>query len=114
MSDNRLFFIYDDLYETHKQLSVFGRTIMVDGTEDYINNWNLIKLKMRGVERAILVHGGENDLVMGALINMPKNLIPILDNYYGKEYQKMTIRTLAGQIVNVYTKRYDIKINNGI
>ena len=98
-------FSYGTLWKEDIQLSVFGRTFDVDQDMDYINGWDIIKVKMDGVYYNVAVEGDMSCVVMGAIVNVPDEFIKLVDKYEGREYKRIDIKTMTGTDCQIYVKR---------
>lgn len=96
-------FSYGTLWQTDVQLKTFGVTFSVDDDMDYISGWDIIKLKMYGETHSVAVEG--ESIIMGAIVEIPDNLLDKVDEYEGKEYKRISITTLTGTDCQMYVKR---------
>jgi len=98
-------FSYGTLWDPIIQKSVFGRTFDVDNDMDFISGWDIIKVKMCGVYYNVMIVGDKSSVIMGAIVNIPDELIDLVDEYEGKEYKRISIKTMTGNDCQVYVKR---------
>lgn len=98
-------FSYGTLWKEDIQISTFGRTFDVDPDMDYISGWDIIRIKMDGVYYNVAVEGDVSCVVMGAIVNIPDDLIDLVDKYEGREYKRINIKTLTGTDSQIYVKR---------
>ncbi len=96
-------FSYGTLWQTNVQMNTFGVTFSVDNDLDYISGWDIIRIKMYGEIHSVAVEG--ESIIMGAIVNIPDNLLDKVDEYEGKEYKRISIKTLTGTDCQMYVKR---------
>jgi gamma-glutamylcyclotransferase (GGCT)/AIG2-like uncharacterized protein YtfP len=96
-------FSYGTLWQPDTQLSQFGMTFSVDPDLDYVDGWDIIKIRMRGGLFSVAVEG--ESTVGGAIVDVPDELLPEVDKYEGREYKRIKITTLTGNECQMYVKR---------
>jgi gamma-glutamylcyclotransferase (GGCT)/AIG2-like uncharacterized protein YtfP len=100
-------FSYGTLYQSDIQESEFGQIFYVEPDLDYINGWDLIKVKMDGGEYYVAVESGETSIIMGAIVHIPEKVIEKVDEYETSAYERINIKTLCGNECQMYVKRID-------
>lgn len=98
-------FSYGTLWDPIIQKSVFGRTFDIDQDMDYISGWDIINVKMYDDYYNVLIPGDSSSVIMGAIVNIPEELLDVVDEYEGKEYKRISIKTMTGNDCQVYVKR---------
>ncbi len=98
-------FSYGTLCDPIIQKSVFDRTFDVDQDMDYISGWDIIRVKMYGDYYNVLIPGDSSSIIMGAIVNIPDELLELVDEYEGEEYKRISIKTMTGNDCQVYVKR---------
>ena len=72
---------------------------------DYISDFDIIKVKMDGVYYNVAIPLPGAGAVMGAIVHIPEELMPLVDEYEGLEYKRIEIKTLTGNECIMYIKR---------
>lgn len=98
-------FSYGTLYQSGIQIIEFGQRFEVDPDLDYVDGWDIIKVKMNGHYYNVAVEGDKTCVLMGAIVHIPENLIDKVDEYEGKEYKRIGIITKCGNDCQMYVKR---------
>ena len=98
-------FSYGTLCEKDVQLREFGQEFYVEPDLDYITGWDLIKVKMDGEYYKVAIPDEGSSPIMGAIVHIPEEMMPIVDEYEGLEYKKVNIKTLSGVDCIMYVKR---------
>ena len=99
-------FSYGTLCEKDIQLKEFGQEFYVEPHLDYITGWDIIKVKMYGEYHKVAIpNGNSTSTIMGAIIHIPEEMIPMVDEYEGLEYKKVNIKTLSDLDCIMYVKR---------
>jgi len=99
-------FSYGTLCEKDVQLKEFGQEFYVEPHLDYITGWDIIKVKMYGEYHKIAIpNKNSNSTIMGAIIHIPEEMMPMVDEYEGLEYKKVNIKTLSNLDCIMYVKR---------
>ena len=98
-------FSYGTLWDENIQLEHFGQKFDVDPDIDYMSGWDIIKVKMYGEYFKVAVVGDNSSVVMGAIVNIPDELIDKVDEYEGNEYKRISVKTMTGNDCQMYVKR---------
>ena len=99
-------FSYGTLCEKDVQLREFGQEFYVEPHLDYITGWDIIKVKMYGEYHKVAIpNGSSSSTIMGAIIHIPEEMVPMVDEYEGLEYKKVNIKTLSDLDCIMYVKR---------
>ncbi len=98
-------FSYGTLCEKDVQLREFGQEFYVEANLDCIVGWDLIKVKMDGEYYKVAIPNDESSPILGAIVHIPEEMIPMVDEYEGLEYKKINIKTLSGVDCIMYVKR---------
>lgn len=98
-------FSYGTLWDENIQLSQFGQKFDVDSDLDYISGWDIIRVKIYGEYHKVAIEGDKSLTIMGAIVYIPDDLIDKVDEYEGKEYKRISIKTLTGNECQMYVKR---------
>ncbi len=98
-------FSYGTLCEKDVQLREFGQEFYVEPDLDYITGWDLIKVKMDGEYYKVAIPDEGSSPIMGAIVHIPEEMMPLVDEYEGLEYKKINIKTLSGVDCIMYVKR---------
>ena len=98
-------FSYGTLCEKDVQLREFGQEFYVEPDLDYITGWDLIKVKMDGEYYKVAIPDEGSSPITGAIVHIPEEMMPIVDEYEGLEYKKVNIKTLSGVDCIMYVKR---------
>jgi gamma-glutamylcyclotransferase (GGCT)/AIG2-like uncharacterized protein YtfP len=100
-------FSYGTLCEKDVQMQKFGQEFYVEPNLDSITGWDIIKVKMYGEYHkvAIPVPIDVSSQILGAIVYIPEELIPMVDEYEGLEYKRINIKTLSGVDCIMYVKR---------
>lgn len=99
-------FAYGTLYDKDIQLSEFGTHFYVEDDMDYIRGYDIIDVKMCGEYYKVAIESGTT-LVAGSIIHIPDSYLELIDKYEGKEYERISVRTLSGIDCQMYVKRVD-------
>ena len=98
-------FSYRRLHEEKEQEDVFGVHFKNDDNLDLIEGWDFNYKKIDGEDYKTAFHTGKkNDVIMGAIVNIPDDYIKIIDDYEGGE--RIPIRTLGGAECYLYVKKF--------
>lgn len=105
-------FSYGKLCEKDVQLKEFGQEFYVEPYLDYIVGWDIIEVKMYGEYYKVAIPNTESKFwwcpssaVMGAIVHIPEEMIPLVDEYEGLEYKKVNVKTLSNLDCIMYVKR---------
>jgi len=98
-------FSYGTLCEKDVQIQKFGQEFYVEPNLDSINGWDIIKVKMYGEYHKVAIPVDESSPILGAIVHIPKELMPMVDEYEGLEYKRVNIKTLSGVDCIMYVKR---------
>jgi hypothetical protein len=98
-------FSYETLYQSGVQVVEFGQRFEVDADLDYVDGWDIIRVKMNGHFQSIAVKGDKKCIVMGAIVHIPEDLIDKVDEYEGSAYKRIGIITECGNDCQMYVKR---------
>ena len=99
-------FSYGTLCEKDIQLKEFGQEFYVEPHLDYITGWDIIKVKMYGEYHKVAIpNESSNSTIMGAIIHIPEEMMPLVDEYEGLEYKRVNIKTLSNLDCIMYVKR---------
>ena len=99
-------FSYGTLCEKDVQLREFGQEFYVEPHLDYITGWDIIKVKMYGEYHKVAIPNvSSSSTIMGAIIHIPEEMVPMVDEYEGLEYKKVNIKTLSEVDCIMYVKR---------
>ena len=98
-------FSYGTLCQKDVQLREFGQEFYVEPDIDYISDFEIIKIKIDGDYYNVAVPEIGAGPVMGAIVHIPKELMPLVDEYEGLEYKRIKIKTLTGTECIMYVKR---------
>ena len=99
-------FSYGTLCEKDIQIKEFGQEFYVEPHLDYISGWDIIKVKMYGEYHKVAIpNGNSTSTIMGAIIHIPEEMMPMVDEYEGLEYKKVNIKTLSDLDCIMYVKR---------
>jgi gamma-glutamylcyclotransferase (GGCT)/AIG2-like uncharacterized protein YtfP len=98
-------FSYGTLYQSGIQLSEFGQTFYVEPDLDFVNGWDIVKVKMNDGKYYVAVEGSKDCVMMGAIVHIPEELIEKVDEYETKAYKRINITTLCGNECQMYVKR---------
>jgi gamma-glutamylcyclotransferase (GGCT)/AIG2-like uncharacterized protein YtfP len=99
-------FAYGTLYDKDIQLSEFGTHFYVEDDMDYIRGYDIIDVKMCGEYYKVAIESGAT-LVAGSIIHIPDSYLELIDQYEGKEYERISVKTLSGVDCQMYVKRVD-------
>ena len=99
-------FAYGTLYDKDVQLSEFGTHFHVEDDMDYIRGYDIIDVKMSGKYYKVAIESGTT-LVAGSIIHIPDSYLELIDQYEGKEYERISVKTLSGVDCQMYVKRVD-------
>lgn len=98
-------FSYGTLCERDVQLREFGQEFYVEPNLDSIVGWDLIKVKIDGEYYNVAIPVDGNYPILGAIVHIPEEIMPLVDEYEGLEYKKINIKTLGGVDCIMYVKR---------
>ena len=100
-------FSYKRLHEPQEQEDTFGTSFKVDEGLDLLEGWDFDYKKIEGEEYKIAFYTGKkNDVIMGALVNIPDDeYLEIIDDYEGHWYKRIPIKTASGIECEMYVKR---------
>ena len=98
-------FSYGTLYQSGIQVSEFGQRFTVDADLDYVEEWDIIKVKMDGYNHSVAVEGDQKCIIMGAIVHIPEDLIDKVDKYEGGAYKRIGVITKCGNDCQMYVKR---------
>lgn len=98
-------FSYGTLCEKDVQLREFGQEFYVEPNLDSIVGWDLIKVKMDGEYYKVAIPVDSSSPILGAIVHIPEEVMPMIDEYEGLEYKKINIKTLGGVDCIMYVKR---------
>ena len=99
-------FAYGTLYDKDIQLSEFGTHFYVEDDMDYIRGYDIIDVKMCDKYYKVAIESGAT-LVAGSIIHIPDSYLELIDKYEGKEYERISVKTLSGIDCQMYVKRID-------
>lgn len=105
MSKTVKLFSYGTLYQSGVQIVEFGQRFKVDHDLDYVDEWDIIKVKMNGHKYNVAVEAGKNSVLMGAIVHIPEELMDKVDEYEGAAYKRIGIITKCGNDCQMYVKR---------
>jgi gamma-glutamylcyclotransferase (GGCT)/AIG2-like uncharacterized protein YtfP len=60
---------------------------------------------MYGEYYKVAVVGDKSTTVIGVIVHVPDSLIEKVDEYEGKEYKRISVKTLTGNDCQMYVKR---------
>jgi len=99
-------FSYGTLCEKEVQLREFGQEFYVEPDLDFINGWDIIKVKMSGIYYNVAIPSeNKKSPILGAIVHIPEEMMPLIDEYEGLEYKKINIKTLGNVDCIMYVKR---------
>jgi gamma-glutamylcyclotransferase (GGCT)/AIG2-like uncharacterized protein YtfP len=98
-------FSYGTLCEKDVQLREFGQEFYVEPNLDSIIGWDLIKVKMDGEYYKVAIPDVNSSPILGAIVHIPEEAMPMVDEYEGLEYKRISIKTLGGVDCIMYVKR---------
>jgi gamma-glutamylcyclotransferase (GGCT)/AIG2-like uncharacterized protein YtfP len=98
-------FSYGTLSEKDVQLKEFGQEFYVEPDIDYLSGWDIIEVKMYGEYFKVAIEGEQSSIIMGAIVHLPESIIPVIDEYEGHEYKRITVKTLTNNDCIMYVKR---------
>ena len=98
-------FSYGTLCEKDVQLREFGQEFYVESNLDSIIGWDIIKVKMDGEYYKVAIPDTDASPILGAIVYIPEEMMPMVDEYEGLEYKKINIKTLGGVDCIMYVKR---------
>lgn len=98
-------FSYGTLFDKDIQMREFGQHLYVEEDIDYVGGWDIINVKMYDEYFKVAIPGESTSVIMGAIVHLPESLIPIVDDYEGKEYKRIQVKTLTGSDCIMYVKR---------
>lgn len=101
-------FSYGTLVEPSVQLREFGQYFITHARLDHISGYKLIKVKIDGEEYKAAVPERSN-VVIGHVIEVEDHILPKIDEYEGKEYSRIEIKTSEGHDCYMYVKKTDNK-----
>ena len=98
-------FSYGTLYQSGIQMIKFGQRFKVDDDLDYIEEWEIINVKVNGITQNYAVEGDKHCVVMGAIVHIPEELISKVDDHEGPTYKRIGVITTCGNDCQMYVKR---------
>ena len=100
-------FLYDNLCEPELQEELFGVRFGSDDYMDYVDDWDLVKIKINGTLRKVVIEGGERTTIIGHVNYVPIDKLNLMDKYYGKEFVRIKVTTMLDSDCSLYIKRTD-------
>ena len=100
-------FLYDNLCEPELQEELFGVRFGSDDYMDYVDDWDLVKIKINGTLRKVVIEGGERTTIIGHVNYVPIDKLNLMDKYYGKEFVRIKVTTMLDSYCSLYIKRTD-------
>lgn len=83
----------------------FGQEFYVEDDVDYITGYDIEEIQIGKNTYKILVESpGNKNIILGAIIYVPKSLISKVDEYEGDDYKRVEVRTLYGNNCQLYIK----------
>ncbi len=98
-------FSYGTLCEKDVQLREFGQEFYVEPNLDCITGYDIIKVKMYGEYYKVAIPVDGSSPILGAIVHIPEEAMPMVDEYEGLEYKRINIKTLGGVDCIMYVKR---------
>ena len=99
--------LYDNLCEPELQEELFGVRFGSDDYMDYVDDWDLVKIKINGTLRKVVIEGGERTTIIGHVNYVPIDKLNLMDKYYGKEFVRIKVTTMLDSDCSLYIKRTD-------
>ena len=98
-------FSYGTLCEKDVQIREFGQEFYVEPDLDYVCGWDIIKCYIDDAYYNVAIPGESVSIFSGAIVHIPEELMPMVDEYEGEEYVRENIKTLSGLDCIMYVKR---------
>jgi len=102
-------FSYGTLWMCDVQLNEFEQKFYVEPDLEYISGWDIIECYINDDYYKVAIPGEKHSIFSGVIVHVPEELLPLIDEYEGKEYVRENVKTLLGTECIMYVKRTDKK-----
>jgi gamma-glutamylcyclotransferase (GGCT)/AIG2-like uncharacterized protein YtfP len=100
-----LLFSYGTLRDKEVQLEEFGVNFEIESDIEEISGYDMSEINIDGNFYNILVEGKNESTIKGSIVHIPDDMIHLVDDYEGKPYKRISVKTISGRDCMIYVKR---------